>query len=76
MKSFLVALALVLSMASIAMQLHGARSSRPLDRFLVPTRMQDAELRGYVADIRMMRDRFPWQDGIGVPFVRDLDAVH
>lgn len=76
MKSSLVALALVLSAASIAMQMHAARSSRPLDKFFVPTKMSEAELRGYVADIAMMRNQFPSDDGIGVPFVHYVDIVH
>ena len=71
----MVVLALLLSSLSLALQLKSKPTSL-FDKYSGPARMSEYEYRTNLADQHMMKEAIPMQNGVGVPFVRQLSDDH
>ncbi len=72
MKMSLALLALVISSLSLALQLSGQKPVPPLEKFMVPARLNELDHRMERADVRMIRGSIVMRQGIGVPFIREI----
>jgi hypothetical protein len=76
MKTSLPVLALLLSSLSLAFQLKKPAPTPVFDKFMGPANITEFEYRVLSADIQMLRSATPYQQGIGVSFVKELSKDH
>jgi len=72
----LALLALVVSLLSLALQLRGQKPVPPLEKFMVPARLNELGHRMERADVLMIRESILMRKGIGVPFIREITDDH
>jgi hypothetical protein len=71
-KMALAVLALVISLLSLALQLKGQKPVLPLEKFMVPAQISELNHRKERADISMIRNSALMNEGIGIPFIREI----
>jgi hypothetical protein len=76
MKNSIAILALVLSVVSLGFQAHNTKSSLRFDKFLVPAHVSEFDYRAMQANQRMIRDSLNMEEGMGVPYVKDVTDDH
>jgi hypothetical protein len=73
-KTCLALLALVISLLSLALQLRGQKPVSPLGKFVVPAQISELDRRKERVDIFLIRSSAPMNDGISIPFIREITA--
>jgi hypothetical protein len=76
MKTVMLALALLLSSLSLALQLKTTRTASPFEKYLVTARISDLDYRTLVADNEIIQNSWIMNDGLGLPHVWGLSDDH